>query len=93
MKKETNTVEDTLRTRETQYGSYNDVATIAIAFQDIMEDSINWPNAPAPIKLALIAIVGKIARMLNGDIMYPDNFHDIGGYAALAEQYITEFKY
>ena len=28
----------------------------------------------------------KIARVLNGDPNYPDNWHDIAGYARLVER-------
>lgn len=39
-----------------------------------------------PIKIGVaIDIADKIARILNGDPEYRDNWHDIAGYAKLAE--------
>lgn len=41
-----------------------------------------FPNVSAE---ALEMIAHKIARILNGDLSYPDSWHDIAGYALRVE--------
>ena len=53
-----------------------------------MRNSPNWAGLPAVHTQALEVIADKIARILTGDPNYADNFHDIGGYAKLVENYI-----
>jgi hypothetical protein len=45
-----------------------------------------WHRLSADKKQALTVIADKQARILSGDPEYVDNWHDIQGYARLAEQ-------
>lgn len=84
-------VQKTLDERGSRYGDFTDHAGIAQALQDVMrvpfkDDSRGW-NALSPVqKQALTVIADKIGRILSGDPNYGDNWHDIQGYARLAEE-------
>jgi hypothetical protein len=78
-------IEDTLKERGSRYGDFTDHAEIAQAIQDIMRLSGGWGRLTAVQKQALTVIADKQARILSGDPNYTDNWHDIQGYAKLAE--------
>jgi hypothetical protein len=88
-------VENTLAERGARYGDFTDHARIAQQLQDVMHRSgavgpdmaINkgWCALSPVQKQALTVIADKIARILSGDPNYTDNWHDIQGYAKLAE--------
>lgn len=46
-----------------------------------------WHILPPIMQRALTTIADKIARVLNGDAYYQDNWHDIQGYAKLVEDF------
>jgi hypothetical protein len=79
------TVDNTLAERGSRYGRFADHATIAQGIQDVMRGHINWDRLDLDMKQALTVIADKIARILNGDPFYVDNWHDIQGYAKLIE--------
>lgn len=80
----------TLKQRGKRYGSFTTGAAISQGLQDIMRESPNWDSLSADKKEALQLIQHKIARMLNGDPEYKDNWHDIAGYALLVEQTLSD---
>lgn len=82
-------VSDTIAERGQRYGDFTDHARISQSLQAAMHLSPNWPDLSDDKREALILIVHKIARILNGDPEYADNWHDIGGYAKLAEERCT----
>lgn len=84
------TLKDTLSERTGRYGDFRDHARIAQNLQTAMHDSPNWATLPAMHKEALQIIQHKIARILNGDPNYADNWHDIQGYAKLVEDRLEE---
>jgi hypothetical protein len=55
-----------------------------------MRSNENWEALDAVKKQALTVIADKIARILTGDPEYKDNWHDIQGYAKLAEDRCAE---
>jgi hypothetical protein len=55
-----------------------------------MRAAPNWSTLDSDIKQALTVIADKIARILNGDSHYIDNYHDIQGYAKLVETRLQE---
>jgi hypothetical protein len=84
-------VETTLAERGARYGSFEEHATIAQAIQDafrIYPDK--WEKLPPVIKQGFTTLADKIARTLNGDEYYDDNYHDIGGYAKLMEDWVRK---
>lgn len=86
------TVENTLAERGSRYGRFVDHATIAQGIQDVMRAAPNWGELDADMRQALTVIADKIARILNGDPYYEDNWHDVQGYAALIETRIKAEK-
>lgn len=78
-------IEKTLAERGNRYGSFFDHAKIA---QQIKSTYLMVPAyhlMAADQKQALDVIADKVARILNGDPNYLDNWHDIQGYAKLVE--------
>jgi hypothetical protein len=78
-------VNATLRQRGNRYGEYKDHARITWNIKRAMEDSPNWPSLEDYQKEALCMVAHKIARILNGDPNYADNWHDIQGFCKLVE--------
>lgn len=76
----------TLAERGNRYGSFADHAEIAQALQEAMRAAGGWANLAPDMRQALSVIADKVARILNGDPTYLDNWHDIQGYARLVEQ-------
>ena len=79
-------IDDTLKERGARYGAFKHHAAIAQNIQDAMRLGAGWVNLAADQKQALTVIADKIARILNGDPNWADNFHDIAGYAILVEK-------
>lgn len=78
-------VEQTLAERGARYGDFTDHAELAQSLQDIMRGAPGWQRLTPTKRQALTVIADKIARILTGDPEYTDNWHDIQGYAKLAE--------
>jgi hypothetical protein len=78
-------IDATLAERGARYGEFKDHAVIAQRLQDGMRMAPGWERLATDQKQALTVIADKIARMLNGDPNYLDNWHDIIGYAKLVE--------
>jgi len=76
-------INETLSTREGQYGQYRVVSEISQNIKAIMKDSPNYKLMPTYMKESLDMIANKMARILNGNYYLNDSWHDIGGYAAL----------
>lgn len=80
-------VNDTLQERGSRYGDFTDHARIAQQLQDVMRShQFGWAGLDPVKRQALSVIADKIARILNGDPEYGDNWHDIQGYARLVEE-------
>lgn len=88
-------VDNTLAERGARYGDFTDHAELAQELQDVMrgfrkigpkgEVTNPWAKLDSVKRQALTVIADKIARILSGDPNYTDNWHDIQGYAKLAE--------
>ena len=81
-------ITDTISDREKKYGSFAANAYIAQGLTGIVRSSWYWYDLPVDQREAIEMIFHKIARQINGAKDYPDNFHDIAGYAMLAEKEI-----
>ena len=78
-------IEATLAERGKRYGDFAEHAKIAQDLKDVMRETPGYYTMTRDKREALEMIQHKIARILNGDPEYKDNWHDIGGYAKLAE--------
>lgn len=79
-------IDNTLNERGARYGNYSDVASTTQQLMSIAESGANYKHLNAEQKTSLFMIFNKIARAVNGDPDYEDNWHDIAGYATLAEK-------
>lgn len=85
-----NQISTTLIERGNRYGSFADHAVLAQSFKRVMESSNSFPLLAPYHRQALEVIFDKIARILNGDPNYVDNWHDIQGYAKLVEDILND---
>ena len=76
-------VTSTLDERETQYGSYVDLADLLEAIIDVYGSSRNYRNLEPYQKTALYMDAMKTVRILNGDSNNSDSWHDKSGYSEL----------
>lgn len=79
-------IKETLEQRGNRYGQFKYHARIAQALKEEMWMAPGWSALSDDQKEALEMIQHKVARILNGDPNYIDNWHDIQGYALLVEQ-------
>lgn len=79
-------VSATLAERGARYGSFRDHAIIAQGLKRVYEKGATWPKLDDVKRQALEVFADKIARILNGDPEYADNWHDIAGYSTLVER-------
>lgn len=82
-KKKPTGIDATLKERGARYGSFRTQAAIAQALKEVMWALPSFKKMTPDKKQALEVIADKIARILNGDPEYHDNWHDIVGYAKL----------
>ena len=73
------------------YGKFEDTAMVSQRFKTLLEEVlILRKKVPAPDQHeALELIMTKIARIINGDADYADNWKDIAGYAILVADRIA----
>ena len=79
------TIEQTLAERGSRYGDYSDVASTTQQLMAIIECGASYEHLNAEQKTSLFMICNKIARAVNGDPNYIENWHDIAGYSTLIE--------
>lgn len=77
------TIEDTLRERGGNYGTFASHARISQNIIRAFKDSPNWESLDDDMREALHIIANKIGRILNGKPDFHDSWHDIVGYAKL----------
>ena len=80
-------VQKTLDKRGKNYGSYLDQSCIAENLMSQIEQEKGWKRFPPTHRQATRMIAIKLARLLNGDPNHADSWHDIAGYASLAEKH------
>lgn len=89
-------IEDLLKEREAQHGSFRDNATFMFAafeiFRDIADKNVNEnslnkngnPNEMFILSyVAAMMILAKLGRVASGGFCNPDNWIDIAGYAKI----------
>lgn len=76
-------VEEILSERGDRYGKFAAQAQLAQDLKNTMHNAPKWAELSASKKEALEMIQHKVARILNGDPDYEDNWLDIQGYAGL----------
>lgn len=76
---------DTLTARGSRYGDFTGQAALTQSVLDIWMAAPGWQKLDPVKRSALFYLADKVARALNGDPEYVDNWHDIAGYAKLVE--------
>jgi hypothetical protein len=79
-------VSATLETREFTHGDFPRRAIVEQALIDIMERADMWPSFEPYQRSAARMIAVKLSRLLSGNPDHADSWHDIAGYAQLAEE-------
>lgn len=78
----------TLATRGSKYGEIESNCIVTAGLMRIVMTGDNADQLTDVHRECLHMICHKIARMVNGDVNYIDNPHDIAGYATLLEGYL-----
>ena len=81
-----------LAERGKRYGEFHCHAYIAQNLTRAMHEMGGWIELDDDQKEALEMIQHKIARILNGDPSYADNWIDIAGYATLVANRLEKHK-
>lgn len=79
------TTDQVLSERGQVYGKFAGHADISQRIKLAMWECENWTNLSASQREAMEMIAHKLARVLNGNPNYVDNWTDIAGYARLVE--------
>lgn len=79
-------VESTLEARELDYGDFAEGSEVFAALINAMGLGKRWNDVEGYQLNALVMIAHKISRLLNGNPNHRDGWHDIAGYATLAER-------
>lgn len=79
----------TLAERGTRYGEYDEHARITQNLKSVMHGTPKWATLLPHQKETLEMVAHKIGRILNGDPMYHDSWHDIVGYTKLTADYLA----
>ena len=78
-------VNKTLDERGERYGKFSNHAELSQKLKQARKEKATWWNLSPSQQESLEMIAHKIARILNGDPNYADNWHDIAGYATLID--------
>ena len=78
-------VNKTLDERGERYGKFRNHAELSQQLKQAMKEKATWWDLSPSQQESLEMIANKIARILNGDPNYADNWHDIAGYATLID--------
>ena len=85
-------IEEVLNQRQSTYGSFTKNAEISQMMKYFMAQDTNYKQMPLAHREALEMIVHKIARIVNGDFNYIDNWIDICGYSQLVIEEIMSYE-
>jgi hypothetical protein len=80
---DTTNINEMLDGRASRYGTFKGHARISQDLKAVMHERSGWDNLESDQREALEMIQHKVARILNGDPTYADNWIDIAGYATL----------
>lgn len=84
-------IEEVLNQRQATYGSFTKNAEVSQMLKYFMAQGTNYKQMPMAHREALEMIVHKIARIVNGDANYIDNWVDIIGYSQLVIEEIKSY--
>lgn len=76
-------IEEVLNQRQATYGDFTKNAEVSQMMKYFMAQGTNYKQMHVAHREALEMIVHKIARIVNGDSYYIDNWIDLCGYSQL----------
>jgi len=79
-------VQNTLKQRGERYGDFELGSILASGLKRCLRNHPSHAALAAGHQQALDIIMDKVSRIINGDPLYADNWHDIAGYATLGEE-------
>lgn len=82
-------IQDTLKLRNLTHGDFATNAHIAQGLKTFFVNQPGYASLSEIQRESLDLIATKMSRILSGGFNNPDNWHDIAGYATLAEQEVT----
>lgn len=85
-------IEEVLNQRQSTYGSFAKNAEVSQMLKYFMTQGTNYKQMPVAHREALEMIVHKVARIVNGDPNYIDNWIDICGYSQLVIEEIMSYE-
>lgn len=83
-------ISTTIAQRQSTHGSFADNANCSQQLKDVMRMQLNWPKLTPVQRESLEMFATKVSRILTGNNNEPDHWHDISGYASLAEGEIDD---
>jgi Domain of unknown function (DUF6378) len=83
---------ETLNDRQARYGDFGKLAQAAQAFKSVCRHSPSWVTMTATQREAAEMIMLKMCRILYGDPLHFDTWHDVAGYALLAAEEFSAGK-
>lgn len=86
------TIKETLNQRQSQYGSFEDVAQTTEQLFQVIKGGASFVDFTESQRMALYMIFSKVARLSNGDCNHKDSWHDIAGYATLIDNELESEK-
>jgi len=85
-------INNTLAERGKIYGDYRDVAHRSQLIKTSLRSGKNWNRLVSCQRESLEMLANKLARILEGDQMHRDSWHDCVGYMQLVVQYLDDMQ-
>lgn len=80
-------IQTTLKQRQNVHGDFVQSAYTKRMIMLQIENSPNWKFMHGAEQQAIAMIVEKLGRILYGDHLFADHWHDLAGYATLGEKF------
>ena len=84
-------ISTTLSQRQNTHGDFKQGAVISQGLCETLRLGCNWHTLSAAQREALEMMAHKMARIVSGNADFADHWHDIGGYARLAEVLCSDY--
>lgn len=85
-------IEETLKTRGNVHGNFVTSAVFKDRVRSLISLTPNYDCMGPACRQAMFMIVEKMGRILYGNPVFADHWHDISGYAKLVDDAITNGK-
>jgi hypothetical protein len=83
-------ITETLKKRKNNYGPFSEQSKQEQIIKDAFGRGKNWTELRDDQRSALEMVAVKISRILTGDMLHYDSWHDIEGYIRLISDTLDE---